>query len=353
MSLIEKLLKNSTVDTTAVLNQSTLFGPKQFCPTSVPIVNVALSARLDGGVSAGITMLAGPSKHFKTAFALLMAAAYLKAHPKGTLLFYDSEFGSPQSYFESFGIPLDQIVHTPITNVEMLRHDLATQLEGLERKDEVIVVVDSIGNLASKKEVDDAISGNSAADLTRARVLKSLFRIVTPHLTLKSIPMIVVNHTYKEIGMFPKDIVSGGTGSYYSADTIIILGRRQDKDGTELTGYNFIINIEKSRYVREKSSFPVAVSFDGGINKWSGLLEMAMESGHVASYKKGWYQRIDPTSGELIGTAWRKSDLETNEEFWTDMIANTNFPQWITKNFEIGGGPIVSRSMYDEDEMED
>lgn len=210
MSLIDKLLKNSTIRQTSILNESDVFGKSTFSTTMVPIVNVALSARIDGGVSSGITMLAGPSKHFKTAFALLMAEAFIRAHPKGYILFYDSEFGSPQSYFTSFGIPLDRVIHTPITDIEQLKFDITKQIDGLDRQDEVMIVIDSIGNLASKKEVEDAMSGNSASDMTRAKQLKSTFRIVTPHLTLKDIPMVVVNHTYKEIGMFPKDIVSGG-----------------------------------------------------------------------------------------------------------------------------------------------
>jgi RecA/RadA recombinase len=131
------------------------------------------------------------------------------------------------------------------------------QLEGIDRGDRVMIIIDSIGNLASKKEVEDALEGKSVADMSRAKQVKSLFRMVTPHLNLKDIPMVVVNHTYKEIGMFPKDIVGGGTGSYYSADNIFILGRQQEKEGTEIVGYNFIINVEKSRYVKEKSKIPV------------------------------------------------------------------------------------------------
>jgi hypothetical protein len=106
--------------------------------------------------------------------------------------------------------------------------------------------------------------------MTRAKSNKSLGRLITPHLHLKDIPMVVVNHTYKEIGMFPKDIVSGGTGLYYSADAIWIIGRRQEKEGTEVKGYHFVINIEKSRHVREKSAIPISVTFEGGIAKWSG-----------------------------------------------------------------------------------
>jgi hypothetical protein len=111
------------------------------------------------------------------------------------------------------------------------------QINQIERGEHVIILVDSIGNLASKKEVEDAMDGKSVADMSRAKQMKSLFRMVTPHLTMKDIPLVVVNHTYKEIGLYPKDIVGGGTGSYYSADNIFILGRQQEKDGTVV--FNF------------------------------------------------------------------------------------------------------------------
>ena len=210
MSLMDKLIKNSTIKATAPIMESKVYGKKEMCPTPVPMVNVALSGRLDGGLIPGLLMLAGPSKHFKSAFALLMAASYQKKHPDGVIIFYDSEFGTPQSYFESFGIDMDRVVHTPITDVEQLKHDIASQLKEIDKGDKVCIVIDSIGNLASQKEAQDAIDGKSVADMTRAKQLKSLFRIVTPHLNLKDLPMIVVNHTYKEIGLFPKDIVSGG-----------------------------------------------------------------------------------------------------------------------------------------------
>ena len=122
-------------------------------------------------------------------------------------------------------------------------------------------MIDSIGNLASKKELEDAINEKSVADMSRAKALKGLFRMATPYLAMKNIPMLAVNHTYKEIGLFPKDVVGGGTGIYYSADNIWILGRQQDKVGTEIKGYHFVINVEKSRYVKEKSK--IYLSFLG------------------------------------------------------------------------------------------
>ena len=204
----------------------------------------------------------------------------------------------------------------------------------------MIIVIDSIGNLASKKEVEDAMEGKSVADMSRAKQIKSLFRMVTPHLTIKDIPMVVVNHTYKEIGLYPKDIVGGGTGSYYSADNIFILGRQQEKDGTELVGYNFIINVEKSRYVREKSKIPVTVRHDGGISTWSGLLDMALESGHVVKPSNGWYSRVDE-DGVVEDKKFRIKDTDT-KEFWLPIIQLKGFQEWIKNTYQVSTGSIMA-----------
>src|SRR3990172_7814012 len=216
-------------------------------------------------------MIAGPSKNFKTAFGLLMASCYLNKYDDGVILFYDSEFGSNDSYFEMFGIDPSRIVHCPVASVESLRNDIAVQFKGIERGQHVFVFVDSVGNLPSDKEVADAESGSDKEDMTRAKKIKSLFRVAFPHLVPKNIPMVVINHTYKEISKYPKDIVSGGTGPYYNSNDIWIVGRQQDAEGEGvnkvLNGYNFIINIEKSRTVKEKSKIAINVSFDHGISK--------------------------------------------------------------------------------------
>lgn len=347
MSLKEKLLKNSTIDLTDTLENSKIFTKKDMIPTSVPMINVALSGTIDGGITPGLTMLAGPSKHFKTGFALLLASAFLKKYKDGVVLFYDSEFGTPQAYFKTFKIPFDSVVHTPITDVEELKFDIMKQLKELNRLDHVMIIIDSIGNLASKKEVDDAMDGKSVADMSRAKQLKSLFRMITPHLSLKDIPMVVINHTYKEIGLYPKDIVGGGTGSYYGSDNIWILGRQQDKDADGIQGYHFVINIEKSRYVKEKSKIPITISFDGGINRWSGLLDIALEGNYMAKPKAGWYAVVDRSTGELLVPNMRAADIVDNKEFWTTMFKETDFAKYIEKRYKMGMGNILG----EEEEM--
>jgi len=336
MSIMDKLKKNSKIKESDVLADSKFFNEKDMVATDVPMMNVALSGSIDGGLAPGLTVLAGPSKHFKTSFALIMAAAYMKKYPDAVMLFYDSEFGSPQSYFEQFKIDTSRVLHTPIANVEELKFDLIGQLEGVERSDKVIVVIDSVGNLASKKELEDAINEKSVADMSRAKSLKGLFRMTTPYLNMKDIPLIAVNHTYMEIGLFPKAVVSGGTGIYYSADNIWILGRQQDKVGTEIKGYHFIINVEKSRYVKEKSKIPISVSWDGGVQSYSGLLDVAMSGNYVAKPSNGWYCRVDRSTGELVDPKVREKDTLT-EEFWTPILEETDFKSYIQEKFMIGG----------------
>lgn len=335
MSIMDKLKKNSKLSHTEVLSESKFFNEKEMTSTPVPMVNVALSGSVDGGLVNGLTVLAGPSKHFKTSFALMMASSYLKKHKDAVLLFYDSEFGSPQAYFDQFEIDTSRVLHTPITNVEELKFDLIGQLEAIDRKDDVIIVIDSIGNLASKKEMEDAINEKSVADMSRAKALKGLFRMTTPYLAMKNIPLLAVNHTYQEIGLFPKAVVSGGTGIYYSADNIWILGRQQDKVGTEIKGYHFVINVEKSRFVKEKSKIPISVSWEGGVEPYSGLLAVGLAGNYVAKPSNGWYCHVDRSTGELMDAKVREKDT-LKEEFWKPIFENTDFKDYIQKTYKIG-----------------
>ena len=356
VTVLEKLMQNSTIKLTSVITESKVFGKKEMAPTPVPMINVALSGHIDGGLVPGMLMLAGPSKHFKSAFALLMAAAYQKKYDDAVILFYDSEFGTPQAYFESFGIDMERVVHTPVTDVEELKFDITSQLKNVEKGDHVCIVIDSIGNLASKKEVEDALSEKSVADMTRAKQMKSLFRIITPHLNLKDIPLVVVNHTYKEIGLFPKDIVSGGTGAYYSSDAIWIVGRQQEKDGKEIKGYHFVINIEKSRHVREKSKIPITVTFEGGISKWSGLLDVAEQGGYINKPKMGWYEAIDPATGEVLSDKLlRAKEIIDNKDFWMMMFEKTDLKDYIYNRYSMDSGGLIMHEdkVTVEDEVEE
>jgi RecA/RadA recombinase len=359
--LMDRMIKNTKLVGADVLSDSKLFSEKEVIQTDIPAINIALSGDLDGGLRPGLTTIAGLSRHFKSSYALLMAGAYMKKHPDGMILFYDSEFGANADYFTSFGIDPNSVLHIPIMNIEELTFDLSKKLDtanddGIKRGDKIFILVDSVGNLASKKEADNAVDGHGATDMgLRAKSLKSFYRIITPHLNAKNIPMVVINHVYEEMKMYGKTIVSGGQGGMLSSDTVWIIGKSQEKDGTELLGYTFNINVEKSRYVREKSKIPIIVKFDGGISKFTGILEMALAAGEVIKPKNAWYQLADKSTGELLGSAVREKMTQT-EDFLGVVLKRESFKQWIRDTYKIAQSKMIMDDVDlvdDEDDSED
>ena len=339
-TLRDKLLKNSTIKLTSIIEDSKIFNEKDMTRTPIPMLNVALSGRLDGGLMSGLTLWCGKSKHFKSLFTLICMKAYLDKYPEAIAIFYDAEFGTPKAYFQSLRMPMDRIIHCPLTDIEQFKFDVMQQLEGINRCDKVFMAVDSIGNMASKKEVEDALKGSSAADMTRAKQLKSCFRMITPHLTIKDIPMVCVNHIYMTQEMFSKAVVSGGDGIYLSADNIYIIGRQQEKDGSDIAGYHFIINVEKSRHVIEKSKIPITVLHEGGLNTWSGLLDVALEGNFLAKPKQGWYCVVDQETGELGEKNFRAKDTG-KAEFWKPIITSQKFQDYITSTYQVATDDLI------------
>jgi RecA/RadA recombinase len=350
--LLSKLQKNSKVKAN-VLSESEFLINKESVVTEFPILNVALSGSLRGGLSSGLGTIAGPSKHFKSLMGLLCMKAYLDKYEDAVMVFYDSEFGTPMSYFKSMGIDPDRVLHKPINDVEELKHDVTNLLRNdIEKEDKVVIFIDSIGNLASRKEADDAESGKQVADMTRAKQLKSLFRIVTPHLTTKDIPMVVINHTYDTLDLFSKQVVSGGKGSYYSSDWIWIIGRQQEKKAgaKEIEGYNFIINIEKSRHVKEKSKLPLTVTYDKGLYKYSGLLDMALDGNFIFKANNVWYQAMDSNTGEILDKKYKKADLGPVFE---DLLTSDKFNTYVESKYKLEAQKMITEELDEDGHSDD
>ena len=334
-ALLDKLKKAGSVKASSILSKSVFFVSKEVIPTDLPILNIAFAGDIEGGLTSGVTIFAGQSKCYKSFLAIYAMKAYMDKYPDSIALFYDSEFGIPTGYMESIGMDLERVIHIPVTNLEELKFDMVQRLEQIERGDKVFLMVDSIGNLASKREVDNALAENSAADMTRAKEMKSFFRIITPHITMKDLPCVIINHTYKEQGLFPKDVVSGGTGVMYSANTVFIITKAQEKQGTDIVGYNFTINIEKSRFVREKAKMTFQVLWESGINKYSGLLDIALESGHAQKPSQGWITWCNKTTGEVSEKKYRLKDTYS-EEFWNNILNDESFKEYIKCRYQLG-----------------
>lgn len=339
--LIERIKKVSLIKETRVLTESPYFENREQIPTKVYGINIACSGTLRGGFSSGITMWAGPSKHFKTLFGLIQVKAYMEKYPNSVVLFYDTEFGAPKEYFETLSIDMTRVIHTPILDIEEIKQDVMAQLNNIQKGDKIIIFVDSIGMMASRKEVEDALDQKSVSDMTRAKQLKSLFRMVTPHLIIKDIPMVIINHTYKTLELYAKDVVGGGTGSYLASNNIFIIGREQitEKiDGKQVvTGFTYSIKIEKSRFAKERSKIPINVTFEDGISVFSGLLDLAEEGGFIIkSGKPSKYQKINTVSGEVDEKGYLLDETNTNE-FWNSIIDDPKFVKFIEDKYKLGG----------------
>jgi len=150
------------------------------------------------------------------------------------------------------------------------------------------------------------------------------------------------NHQY----ILQNGVVTHNTGVYLSADNIFILGRQQEKEGTETIGYNFIINVEKSRYVREKSKIPIEVKFEGGVSTWSGLLDIAIESGHVIKPSMGWYSRVNKETGEIEDKKWRAKDTDS-KLFWQSILSSASFQEYIKNSYQVSNGDIITDEAID------
>lgn len=346
--LLKRLKGAGSIKTAEVLSESAFFNKKDVIPTNLPILNIAFSGSLKGGLIPGLTIFAGESKSFKTLLALYCMKAYLDKYPEGIAILYDSEFGITPEYLTANGIDASRVLHIPIEHVEQLKFDIVQRLEEIKRGDKVFLLVDSLGNLASKKETEDAMNEKSVADMSRAKAIRSFLRIITPHLTMKDLPCIIVNHIYSTMELYSKVVIPGGTAVTYAANQIFVISKSQEKEGTDLVGWNFTINIHKSRYVREKAKFPFTVTYKKGISKWSGLMDIALQSGHVIKPSNGWYQRVDMETGEVEEKKHRMTD--TNDaSFWNPVLESPSFEEFIEKRFGVSSSALTES----EDDAED
>lgn len=352
--LLKRLQKlGVTKDVADTVNKSDFFSKKNIIDTGVPVMNLALSGSFDGGLLPGITFVAGPKATFKTNMCLRMVSAYLKKYEDAICILYDTEFGITPEYLTQCGIDTTRVLHVPIGSVEQLKLDITPKLKEIKKGDHVIFMIDSVGNLPSEKEINDAEDGKIVGDMSRAKSLKSLFRIITSNLAIKDIPMIAINHVYAEIGVaYSSTIMSGGEGAKYAANTIWIISKRQEKDGKELEGFTFTISIEKSRYLREKSRIPLRVTFDGGIDKYSGIFEMAQELEFIMSPKMGWYCHKD--NQEKL---YRKSAMD---HILAELLKSKDFISAVENKYKLSGVDMLAHgneateeATYTEDAEDD
>ena len=358
MSLMSKMLKVGKDDEyTSILSKSVFNNNEDFIPTSVPMFNVGLSGKLDGGFGPGIIEFVAESKSFKTGFALMLVKAYQTMYPDAVILFFDSEHGS-SSFFDTFDINTDNVIHIPIFNIEQLKIKVSQYLEQIERGDKVIGLVDSIGTLPSTKEVEDAVAGKDTTDMTRARAMNSFFRTIQPLISFKGIPFVIINAFYSTMETYSKNIVKGGQNATLSPNIIFFITKSQVRDNAKkLIGWSFNVRVLKSRYVKENAVFPITITYDGGVYINSGILEVAVHLGFVIKPKMGFYalKGTKPELNEKKSTknndvyeipCVREKDL--TQEFYDALLNDPEFKEAVRKMYSLDSNVLLSQNIEEE-----
>jgi RecA/RadA recombinase len=255
-----------------------------FIDTGSYIFNALLSGSIHGGLPANkITAIAGESATGKTFFVMGMVKNFLDANPDAGVIYFESESAITSQMVIDRGIDPNRMVLFPVTTVQEFRTQALKVLEKYLEQNEadrkpILLCLDSLGMLSTTKEVEDTADGKETRDMTRAQVLKAAFRVLTLKLGRAKVPMVITNHTYDVVGsMFPQKEMGGGSGLKYAASSIVYLSKKKEKDGTEVIGNIVHCKNHKSRLTIENKMVDVRLTYDKGLDKYYGLLDLALK----------------------------------------------------------------------------
>ena len=287
MSFIKDLVKSTGNEYANIVSDGVAAGDVDtFVDTGSYVFNSLLSGSLYGGLPSNkITAIAGESATGKTYFALGMVKQFLEDHPDSAVIYFESESAISKTMIEDRGIDSKRMVSVPVVTVQEFRKQAISILDKYletpkDKRPPMMMCLDSLGMLSTTKEIEDTAEGKETRDMTRAQVVKGAFRVLTLKLGRAGVPMIVTNHTYDVIGsMFPQKEMGGGSGLKYAASSIIYLSKKKEKEGTEVIGNIIHCKNAKSRLTVENRIVDVRLSYDSGLDRYYGLLDLALASG--------------------------------------------------------------------------
>ncbi len=282
---LKKIIKETGNEYASVVEDGVESGDvDSFIDTGSFILNGLLSGSLKGGLpSTKVTALAGESATGKTYFLMGIVKNFLDSNPEAGVVYFESESAITKQMVVDRGIDSKRMVIMPVTTVQEFRTQALKVLDTYLLQDEserkpLFLCLDSLGMLSTTKEVEDTADGKETRDMTRAQVLKAAFRVLTLKLGRAKVPMVVTNHTYDVVGsMFPQKEMGGGSGLKYAASSIIYLSKKKEKDGTEVIGNIIHCKNHKSRLTVENKMVDVRLTYDKGLDRYYGLLDLALK----------------------------------------------------------------------------
>ncbi len=315
------------------------------------ILNAALSGSLYGGVPNNkITAFAGEAATGKTFFVLGVMSQFLKTNPDGGVIYFDTESAVTNEMMQQRGIDTQRVVKSEPESIQRFRHTSLQVLDNyleqpLDERRPFLMVLDSLGQLSSSKELEDTAEGKETRDMTKAQVLKATFRVLNLKLAKAGIPLIVTNHTYDVVGSYvPTKEMSGGSGLKYSASTIVMLSKSKERDGKDIVGNIIKARMQKSRLSRENKLVEVLLTYDKGLDRYYGLIEL----GESAGVFKKVANRIELPDGRKI---YAKQIYENPKEYFTkDIMEALESQAQIV--FQYGSGEVQDE-IFEVDEVSD
>ena len=306
-----------------------------FIDTGSYVFNALLSGSLYGGLPSNkITALAGESATGKTFFLMGIVKNFLDENPDAGVLYFESESAITQQMVIDRGIDPQRMVMIPVTTVQEFRTQAIKVLDSYLAKNEadrkpMMMCLDSLGMLSTTKEVEDTSDGKETRDMTRAQVLKAAFRVLTLKLGRAKVPMVVTNHTYDSMGsMFPTKEMGGGSGLKYAASSIVFLSKKKDKVDNRVVGNIVHCKNHKSRLTIENKMVDVRLSYDKGLDRYYGLLELAISYGIFKQVST----RIELPDGK---TQFGKTITNNPEEYFTEEVMK-QLEDAVEKEFKYG-----------------
>lgn len=258
---------------------------KEWIDSGCYIFNALLSADIYKGFASNkVTCIAGEKATGKSWYCMQAVKAFLDKYKDGICIYYDSESTLSKQMLDDRGIDSDRVIIDEVITIEEFRTKAKNFLNNYEETPKkervpVIMVLDSLGQLASEAEVSNAAEGKNVRDMQKQQIMKSALRVATVQAGKLDIPIFITAHTYKEMGLFPKTIVAGGEALQYAASSIIMLSKSQIKEGTEKVGNFITCTAYKSRFTKEGTKVQTELRFDTGLNRYYGLLDIAVKCG--------------------------------------------------------------------------
>jgi RecA/RadA recombinase len=336
MSFLNGLVKSSGNEFASIVTDGTEADVTGFVDTGSYAFNALVSGSLKGGIASNkIIGLSGESATGKTYFALGIAGQFLQDNKDGVILYFDTEQAVSSDMIKSHGLNPARVAVFPVATVEAFRFQLLQVLDNYSKLSKaeqkpIMVILDSLGMLSTSKEMNDSTEGKETRDMTRSQVIKGTFRTITLKLGKHSIPLIVTNHTYTSMGMFPTQIPSGGSGLQYAASTIIMLSKKKHKVDDEVVGSIIHCKTYKSRLTKENRQVDVLLNYDTGLDRYYGLVELGLSHGIFKKVSN----KIQFPNGT---TAFEGHVIKNPKKFFTDDVLKS-LEEAAEKEFKYGGG---------------